>query len=318
MKKQSIFFIVLCLCIVFVSSVCAEKDKSDIRLAYISMHLTDPWNVAVKNGFEAACEDLGIQCICIDSQYKVDKQVNDLENVIADKYDGFTFTPIDPNATHDLVETAKEMGIATASIAQEQDNVHLKYTLTEYDYGYTIGKQAGEWFKKELDCNGKIAILSQDQVEAVIPRGNGIQEAILEICPNANIVARQSGDTPETGLKVIESILQVHPDLNMVVATADSGGLGGYQAMVNAGAVGSDRAVFSGDATEECLAIMMEEDSIYRGTVDLFPYKGGYESAEILYKYVTEGVPDEQEVVYLPYVPVPVEDLLSGKYQINN
>jgi ABC-type sugar transport system substrate-binding protein len=292
----------------------AAVDPSQIKLAYVSMNLANPWNIAVKNGFEAACKEMGVKYISIDSQYKVDKQVGDLENLINDNYSGFTFTPIDPNATRELVETAKSKGIATASIAQMQDNVNLIYTLDEHDYGYTIGKQAGEWIKENLEGKAKVAIISQDNVEAVIPRGDGVQEAILAICPDVQIVSRQAGDTPEGGMKIIESVLQQHPDLNVVVATNDSGGIGGYQAMVASGTVGDDRAVFSGDATAEALACMKEENSIYRGTVDLFPYKGGYESAKILYKYVTEGIPDKQETIMLPYVPVPQKDLLDGTY----
>jgi ribose transport system substrate-binding protein len=293
-------------------------DPATIKLAYVSMNLANPWNIAVKKGFEAACKELGVQYTSIDSQYKVDKQVGILENLINDNYNGFTFTPIDPNATRDLVETAKAKGIATASIAQKQDNVNLVYTLNEYDYGYSIGKQAGEWIKKALGGKGKVAIISQDNVEAVIPRGNGVQDAILKLCPNVKIVSRQAGDTPEGGMKIIESVLQQHPDLNVVVATNDSGGIGGYQAMVSAGAVGAKRAVFSGDATAEALACMREKNSIYRGTVDLFPYKGGYESAKILYKYVTKGVPAAQETIMLPYVPVPQQNLLNGTYVPQN
>ncbi|MDR1505616.1 MAG: sugar ABC transporter substrate-binding protein [Treponema sp.] len=292
--------------------------KSDIKLAYVSMNLANPWNVAVMKGFEAACQELGVQYLSIDSQYKVDKQVSDIENLINNNFSGFTFTPIDPNATRALVETAKARGIATGSIAQMQDNVHLIYTLKEYDYGWSIGTQAGEWIRDNLGGRAKVAIISQDNVEAVIPRGNGVQEAILKLCPNVQIVSRQAGDIPEKGQQIIESVLQAHPDLNVVVATNDSGGIGGYRAMVAGGKVGNDRAVFSGDATAEALACMRESNGIYRGTVDLFPYKGGYESAKILYKYVTEGIPPTQETIYLPYVPVPRADLLSGKYVPQN
>jgi ABC-type sugar transport system substrate-binding protein len=299
---------------VFAAGRADGKPKPDIKLAYVSMNLANPWNVAVKQGFEAACKELGVQYISIDSQYKVDKQVADIENLINNNYSGFTFTPIDPNATRDLIETAKAKGLATASIAQMQDNVNLIYTLNEYDYGWSIGTQAGEWIRDNLGGRAKVAIISQDNVEAVIPRGNGVQDAILKLCPNVQIVSRQAGDIPEKGQQIIESVLQAHPDLNVVVATNDSGGIGGYRAMVAAGKIGNDRAVFSGDATAEALACMRENNGIYRGTVDLFPYKGGYESAMILYKYVTEGIPPAQETIMLPYVPVPRADLLSGKY----
>lgn len=290
-------------------------DAKDIKMAYVSMNLGNPWNVAVKKGFEAGCEELGVQYLSVDSAYKLDKQVSDLESLVNDNYNGIMFTPIDPNATRDIVETAKGKGIAMSSIAQAQDNVNLIYTLDEYDYGYTIGKQAGNWIKENLGGKAKVAIISQDNVESVIPRGNGVEEALKEVCPDVEIVARQAGDTLEGGMKIIESVLANHPDLNVVVATNDSGGIGGYQAMVAADAVGAERAVFSGDATEEALSYIREEDSIYRGTVDLSPYKGGYESARILYKYITEGIPAEQETIFLPYVEVPKKDVLDGTYK---
>ena len=324
-KKERVLILILVVALV-TSTVFAQgtsepaksSSPKDIKLAYVSMNLANPWNIAVKNGFETACKELGVQYLSIDSQYKVDKQVSDIENLINSRYNGFTFTPIDPNATRDLVETAKSRGIATASIAQMQDNVHLIYTLDEYDYGYSIGKQAGEWIRDNLGGKAKVAIISQDNVEAVIPRGDGVQTAIEDICPDVTFVSRQAGDTPEGGMKIIESVLQAHPDLNVVVATNDSGGIGGYQAMVMNGKTTSSHAVFSGDATAECLALMREPNSIYRGTVDLFPFKGGYESAMILYRYVTEGIPAQQETIMLPYVPVPQEDLLSGKYVPQN
>ena len=82
-------------------------DPKSVKLAYVSMNLANPWNATVKKGFEAACEELGCEYISIDSEYKVDKQVASLESLVNDKYSGFVFTPIDPNATWDIVEQAK-------------------------------------------------------------------------------------------------------------------------------------------------------------------------------------------------------------------
>lgn len=293
----------------------AEKDNSEIKLAYVSMNLANPWNAMVKKGFEAGCEDLGVTYQVIDSEYNVDTQLNALESLLNDGYSGFTFTPIDTEATLDVVDRANEAGIVTACIAQTQDNVKLSYTLDEYDYGYTIGEQAGEWIKENLDGKAQVCIISQDNVESVIARGNGVEEALKAVCPDVEIVARQAGDTLEGGMKIVESVLAQYPDLNVVVGTNDSGAIGGYQAMVNAGKEGEQYAVFSGDATDEALTYIIEEDSIYRGTVDLFPYKGGYESAFYMYTYATGEIPAEQQTIYLPYVKVPKADVLDGTYE---
>ena len=101
----------------------AAKDNKDIKLAYVSMNLANPWNAMVKKGFEAGCEDLGVTYQVIDSEYNVDTQLNALESLVDDGYSGFTFTPIDTQATLEIVDKANESGIATACIAQTQENV---------------------------------------------------------------------------------------------------------------------------------------------------------------------------------------------------
>lgn len=311
--RISAMAVAVCASFMMVSQAQA-KDPSEIKLGYSIPQLANPWFVGVKMGMEKACEELGIQCISIDAQYRVDKQVSDIENMISDKYDAILSTPIDSNALIQTYEDANKAGIATGSIAQLVPNSNLLYGMDEYNYGYTIGSQVANWAKETLKCKGKVALITQDNVEATKHRGDGIEQAVKDICPEMELVARQAGDNPESGMRIIESVLQQHPDLNLVIGSNDSGGIGGYQAMMANDKTGDDRAVFSGDATRECLALMMEPDSIYRGTVDLYPFKGGYEAAKYLYDMVQNGLPQESVETQLPYVPVPQADLLSGKY----
>ena len=179
-------------------------DNTDIKLAYVSMNLANPWNAMVKKGFEAACEDLGVTYQTIDSEYDVDTQLNALESLVNDGYNGFTFTPIDTEATLDIVDAANEAGIVTACIAQTQDNVKLSYTLNEYDYGHAIGLQAGEWIAENLDGKAQVCIISQDNVESVIARGDGVEEGILEAAPDVEIVAEDIAK--QIGLTNVECI----------------------------------------------------------------------------------------------------------------
>ncbi|KLU74064.1 MAG: hypothetical protein RHS_0159 [Robinsoniella sp. RHS] len=295
-----------------------ESGNKDIKLGFVCMNLGNPWFVEVKKGFEDACKELGVTGMVVDSQYDVDKQVSDLESLINDNYNGIMISPIDQNATSALIDKTKEKNIAVSCVAQSQDNADMRYIVNEYEYGSIIGENAANWINenlKDLD-KVKVAIISQDNVEAVIPRGDGVQETLEKMCPNVEIVSRQPGDTPEAGMKIIEGVLQQTPDLNVVAAVNDSGGIGGYQALSAAGFTGDDPvAVFSGDATDEALNAMKEEDTIYRGTVDLYPYRAGFESAKKLFEYVQNGRPAEQEDIFLKPVAVPLKDLLDGTYK---
>lgn len=301
-----------------IAAVKESEVPSDIKLGYVIMNLANPWFVQVGKGFEDACAEMGIEKpLLIDSKYEVSKQVTDVETLVNDEYNGIMISPIDQNALMDVVDAANAAGIVTSCAAQSQDNVDFRYIVEEYTYGQAIGQNAANWINENLGDQEEVqvAIISQDNVEDVIARGDGVQDTLEKECPNVNIVVRQAGDTPEGGLQIIESALAAYPDLQVVVATNDSGGIGGYQALVNAGYTGDDPvAVFSGDATDEALNDMLQENTIYRGTVDLAPYACGYESAYQIVYYILNGKPAETKTQGFNPVMVPLADLLDGTY----
>ncbi len=301
-----------------IADVKESEVPRDIKLGYVCMNLANPWFVQVVEGFEAACEEMGIEKpLTIDSQYDVDKQVSDVETLVGDEYDAIMLSPIDQNALETVVTAAKDAGIIVSCAAQSVDIADFRYIVEEYTYGQAIGQNAANWINENLADQEEVqvCIISQDNVEDVIARGNGVQETLEAECPNVKVVVRQAGDTPEGGLQIVESALAAYPDLQVVVATNDSGGIGGYQALVNAGYTGSDPvAVFSGDATDEALNDMLQEDTIYRGTVDLAPYACGYESAYQLVYYIINGAPAETKTQGFNPVMVSLADLLDGTY----
>ena len=69
-KVASIFLVTLFMASALFAQGSAEGSSGNapIKLAYVSMNLANPWNTAVKNGFEAACKELGVEYTTIDSQ----------------------------------------------------------------------------------------------------------------------------------------------------------------------------------------------------------------------------------------------------------
>lgn len=291
----------------------AGDGAETYKFAFSVMILDNPYFIAVKNGFEDRCKELGVESIVVDAKYDVAKQVSDIENMILSEVDAMMIAPIDQNALQILVETAKGEGIAIVAEAQPIDNAHGLYIVNEYEYGVAIGTNAATWINEKLNGKAEVIIISQDNVEPVIQRGNGIQDTIEKMCPGATIVARQAGDSPEKGMKIVESVLQTHPNVKVIVGNNDSGALGGYEAVKALGLNTPDFFVGGADATAEALAKMIEPDSVYRATVDILPYESGAYVADMLYRYVTEGTPVDQEIVWMTMTPVWQDDLLNGK-----
>lgn len=291
------------------SSVAHAKKPQEVNIAISVPQLANPWFRDVATGVQQACDELGINCKVVDALNSKRKQGADVRSwITSGDYDAILATALDPYNLSQQFSLAKSFGLVTGSLAQTVPNSNLIYGMNEYAYGDAIGTQAGEWAEQVLHCKGKVLVLTQDNVASIQSRGDGVVHGLFKKCKDElQIVGRFHADDPFRGLMITGIVLGRHPDLNMVVATTDAGGLGGYVTLFANGLKDSHHAVFSGDATSDALSMMVSQNSIYRGTVDLAPTKGGYESIKILYDMVQNGVPKKPVERELPYIPVSQE-----------
>ena len=310
MKRKMIAALAAASMIAGTFAMSAHAD--DLKFAFSGSELANPWVAMVKDGFEDACKDNGVEFVSLNAESDVDKQVQDIENLIEGGYNGVVFNPIDGNALETVLNKATDEGIASVTIAQIAAAATAGIELDDYAYGTVIATNAAEWINDVLDGKGQCAVLAEDNIESSIRRGDAIVDTLTELCPDLEIVARQQANTPEQGLKVVESLLLQYPDLNVIVACNDSGGIGGYQAMENAGlATDPNRAVFSGDNTDEAKEYIKIEDGIYRGTADLYPYESGYKAVEMMLDYLENGLPEEHVSETLNMGPVTKEEIIA-------
>lgn len=288
------------------------NGDGEVTIGMSIPQLANPYFVSVMNGVQARCDELGWELTVVDAGYDVAKQVSDFENFGNQGVDAVIACPIDSNALVQVVDQLQEKGIMVVSFAQIIDNANAIHTLDEYTYGVAIGENAAKWINEKLDGKAQVLIISQDNVEAVVQRGNGIQDTIEKLCPDAEIVARQAGDNPEKGMEITENIMQQYPDVKVITGNNDAGPLGAYEAVLGMGKASDDFYIGGGDATPEAIEKMKEPNSIYRATVDLAPYVTGMNTVDSVLDMITNGIPDEAPVTYFPMDPVWQEDALAG------
>lgn len=280
----------------------AEKSYEGLKIAYTCQDLTNTYFVEVAKGVQDRCDELGIEVNIHDGKGDIANQVTAFENFVSEGIEGIIVSPIDQTALEPSVEMAKEAGINVISGNQLVEGSEAFVTPPEYEYGFTIGKRAGEWIRDELDGKAKVAIFDYPELESIIDRGNGIEEGILSVAPEAEIVARQSANSTEKGMTNMENILQANPDVEVVVCVNDAGALGAYEAMMAAGKE-SDRVFIGGlDAIDEALN-KINEGGIYRATVDIQPYETGKLFVDTLLDVMENG-PIEETIA----IPMKVVD----------
>ena len=289
-------------------NVFAAKEEK-LTFAFSVMVFDNPYFISVIQGFRDRCDELGIECIVNDAKYDAGLQFNQVETYITSGVDAICIAPIDQRSLADVVERAKEKEIVVISEAQPIDKADANIIVHEYDYGFVGGTNAAKWINEVLGGEAEVAIISQDNVEAVIARANGIEDAIKKFAPNAKIISRQSGDTPERAIGIAEAVLQAHPNVKVFQCVNDSGAIGAYEAVRGAGKATADFYVGGADATEEALSRMKEEGSVYRSTIDIDPYGTGKKCVDVMLDYVKNSV--KNETFYFDMVPVWQENALK-------
>ncbi|MGO1478801.1 sugar ABC transporter substrate-binding protein [Senegalia sp. (in: firmicutes)] len=312
MKKKILLMII---CVVLLSLIACSQDTNEdssvdtdeeLRMGYITMDLGNPYFVRLTDGMKEKAEELNIDLSIHDGKNEVEPQIKAMEDLITQQVDAIILSANNSQALNSKVKEAKDAGIKVIAANAPVENPDAFIGSIEYDNGFQAGEIAGEYIRDNLDGKAKVAILQLSTIPAALERTKGQKEGLLSLAPDAEIVAEPDASTRELGLNAIETLLQSHPDLNVVLGVNDDSVLGAYQAMKAAGKEGEDVALVGFDAIEEAL-LKIKEGGIYRGTIDIAPFESGKVIIETAKKVLEEG--PIEEIIEFPVTKVTEENV---------
>lgn len=292
------------------SSAGAEKEGEKLRVGYVTMDMTSPYFIEMIDGMKEKAEELGIELSVHDGKYEAQPQIDAMETLITQKVDVIVLSANDTEALQPMVDKAKEAGIKVVAANVEMKNVDAFVSLDEYDYGFMGGEIAGKYIAEKMNGEAEVAVLTFSQIPAVLNRSKGLIEGIQKHAPNVKVVSEVDANDRESGMKAAENILQANPNVNVLVGVSDDAVLGAYEAFVGANRVGDDVCLVGLDAVDEALQ-KIEEDSVYRGSVDIAPFQSGKNIIETA-KKVAEGE-TIKDMIKFPMTPVTKENIAEFK-----
>ena len=140
-----------------------------------------------------------------------DSQAQQVEQAIAKKPDAIVILPQDGAALTPVAQKAERAGIPVVNVDRlftEPDAA----TATVLGDNYQIGVLAGGYISDQLKCKGNVVeVQGLAGISVTTDRTKGFKDELKKRCPDGGvkIVASQPGDfNPDTGLKVMENILQ--------------------------------------------------------------------------------------------------------------
>ena len=204
---------------------------------------TNPFYIAMLKGMEARAKELGHTVSVVNAEEDIAKQLNGINDLIAQKVDGILISPIDARALCSAYTKAKEAGIPMMSIARgsacEDQVLHISVNELQ------VGKEIAAWTAKKIGNKGKVAVLAGPAgAQAFINFAKGYEDE-MATHPDVKVVFRHEMLlTRENGLKFAEDALVAHPDLVAIYGANDEIGMGAAQAVAAAGL--KDKVVVTG------------------------------------------------------------------------
>ncbi len=197
-----------------------------------------------------------VEVIVTDGQLKADKQIADLEDLIAKKVDIILVAAHQSPTLVGVLQQAKDAGIPVIAFDRTLTDPSVQVSQIIND-DIQAGKTGVELLVEGMGTKGKIAILEGTPGGAVtIARQQGFMEDIVKY-PEIQIVA----DLPASfqrvqAVDVFESILQANPDITGVFCHNDEMALGVCKVLKDAGKTGVTVVGVDGqkDALESIMA----------------------------------------------------------------
>lgn len=250
------------------------SDSKTIKVGYVVSDLSNTYFVQVVDAFKAEAEAKGVDVTVVDGKNDTQTQINAIENFITQKVDVIACAPVDSKSIEPYVTKAHDNGIKFIASAQEITGYDVFVTVPDYDYGKAGGTLAGKWMKQHLTGKVEVAIIDHPQLENLIQRSQGIEDGIMEQYPDAEIVAHQDAATAEQGMRAAETIMQAHPNVQIISCINDDIALGAMEAVKSMNKATDNFGIFGLDATPNALATL-KTNGIFRGTINSQPDKTG-------------------------------------------
>lgn len=284
MKRRSILMGVAAVAVGFSSFASAQslpplEQKERYKVGFAQMESNNPWRIAESKSFVDTAESCGWDLIATDAAGSAAKQVADVDSMIAQGIDVLFLPPREEKPLIPAVKKARAAGIPTFLVDRSVDPNAAKagvdfvaFLGSDFiDQGRRVAEWTIENFKGE-----KGVIVQLEGTTGSSPandRKKGFDDGIAAD-PRFEIVASQTGDfARDLGRQVMETLLQAHPDVNIVYAHNDEMAIGAIQALELAGRKpGEDVLVVSIDGTRDALQAII--DGKMGVTVESSPFFG--------------------------------------------
>lgn len=224
-------------------AVAGEAAGKGYTIGFSPYTLTNEYFVAVLDGVQRACEELGCELIYFDAQNDPTQQATQIDDMIASGIDALVYIPYDSASSRTALEACREAGIKVINV----DNV---VTEDEFDLidgivasdNTQLGYLSGQWVAEHHPDGANILIVHLQTAESCVISVDGFWKGVRENTKNPDAfvevqVVEGKGET-SVAFEVTADALQAHDNIDVIYCINDPSALGAAQAVEEAGKAG--------------------------------------------------------------------------------
>jgi len=255
MKRTLAFVFGLAL---LVSSLSLFGQGKKYSFAFLPNTQNNTFQSTMNDTFKKLCAAKGYSYVCLDPDYDVNKQLNQMADIANKKIDAVFVIPVDSQGIRQGLQGFKAKGIPvinvdTPVVKGDLDLVQTVIATDCYMAGILVGKEMVRLYPK----GGKIAILDFPENESCVNRVDGFLEGLGSSKSKFKVVAQQNGAAAlDKSLPLAEDIIQANPDIKAFFCINDPSALGAVAAIKASGKKGI--GVFSIDASPDGKAALVD------------------------------------------------------------
>lgn len=215
----------------------AEASSRPV-VGFSQVNHANPWRIAETNDIRKEAARLGYELILIDGDSSAQKQVKDVESLIARRVDYIILAPKEFETLRPAIVAARDAGIPLILVDRMADAVPGVDFLTFIGSDFIDeGERIAKWLARKMNAKARIVELRGEKGSSPeIDRAIGFRN-IIKKYPGMEIVASSYAYFERLeGQKVMEEIiLAIGPTFNAVYAHNDEMAIGAIQALKAAG-----------------------------------------------------------------------------------
>jgi ribose transport system substrate-binding protein len=285
------------------------------QLAFGHPHPSGAFYAVVEAGAKDQAKKLGYELLQSRANGQLDRQISEIQTWIAEKVTAMTILALDVKSMGPLLKQAHGAGIPFVSYAQVVPGSDGYVLFDDASAATKVGQAAAAWIKKiGGPQNAKVAFMGDYTIQNVIIRLNKAQAALKAAIPNVNIVFRGKGLLAPEAFTTTQSLLQQHPDLNVIICGADDGAIGAARAFVSAGKDVSNVWIAGYDGSQPAMEQAISGTSPLRLVAALPLYDIGREVVQVPDNVIHKRGATNYKA---PYVMVSVNNKAAGVALIN-